>query len=188
MWPESISFLNFIYCDVPGSPCLSKKDESNVRFVPFKIFCLGGYLACLLLGLLSLPERFVGDPVWLARDNIIKVLSPYRSVLSLWVKILFLVSCTHPPFFCYADKEEMERRICRFWTIHNNYGLWTCYIDIIRVLSPCRSVLSLMGQNIVSCFMHAPILLLPWRQLRTLWTTYQWTWVTYLLPVNSHQG
>ena len=26
------------YCDVPGSPCLSKKGESNVRFVPFEIF------------------------------------------------------------------------------------------------------------------------------------------------------
>ncbi len=24
-----------IYCDVPGSPCLSKKFESDVRFVPF---------------------------------------------------------------------------------------------------------------------------------------------------------
>ncbi len=34
------------YCDVPGSPCLSKKGESNVRAVPFKFFYLGGYLAC----------------------------------------------------------------------------------------------------------------------------------------------
>ena len=25
-----------MYCDVPGSPCLSKKGESNVQFVPFK--------------------------------------------------------------------------------------------------------------------------------------------------------
>ena len=24
-----------IYCDAPGSPCLSKKGESNVRFVSF---------------------------------------------------------------------------------------------------------------------------------------------------------
>ncbi len=27
-----------IYCDVPGSPCLSKKGESSVRFVSFQIF------------------------------------------------------------------------------------------------------------------------------------------------------
>ncbi len=25
----------YIYCDMPGSPCLSKKGESNVWFVPF---------------------------------------------------------------------------------------------------------------------------------------------------------
>ncbi len=45
----SESIILITYCDVPGSPCLSKKGESNMRFVPFKIFCLGGYLACLLL-------------------------------------------------------------------------------------------------------------------------------------------
>ncbi len=33
-----------IYCDMPGSPCLSKKGESNVWFVSFKIFCLGSYI------------------------------------------------------------------------------------------------------------------------------------------------
>ncbi len=38
-----------IYCDMPGSPCLSKKGESNMRFVTFKIFCLGRSLApCLV--------------------------------------------------------------------------------------------------------------------------------------------
>ncbi len=40
-----------VYRDVPGSPCLSKKGESNMQFVPFKIFYLGGYLACLLVHL-----------------------------------------------------------------------------------------------------------------------------------------
>ena len=30
-------------------PVLVKKGESNMRFVPFKIFYIGGYLACLLL-------------------------------------------------------------------------------------------------------------------------------------------
>ncbi len=56
---------------MPGSPCLSKKGESNVWFVPFKIFYLGGYLACPPVDgpkdpwpcVLSLPEWFVGDPV-----------------------------------------------------------------------------------------------------------------------------
>ncbi len=28
-------YLNSTYCDVPGSPCLSKKGESNVQFVRF---------------------------------------------------------------------------------------------------------------------------------------------------------
>ncbi len=28
---------------MPGSPCLSKKGESNVWFIPFKFFYLGGY-------------------------------------------------------------------------------------------------------------------------------------------------
>ena len=67
---------------MPGPPCLSKKGESNVRFVPFKIFYLGGYLAYCRSGppvdgpkdsrpcVLSLPERFIGDPTLLARDNI----------------------------------------------------------------------------------------------------------------------
>ncbi len=60
-----------IYCDVPGSPCLSKKGESNVRFVPFKFFYppVDGPKdpwPCLL----SLLERFVGDAASLARDNI----------------------------------------------------------------------------------------------------------------------
>ncbi len=70
---------------MPGSPCLSKKGESSLWFVPFKICYLGGYLACLLLPcrsgqpvngpkdpwprVLSLPEWFVGDPASLARDN-----------------------------------------------------------------------------------------------------------------------
>ena len=36
---------------MPGSPCLSKKKgESNVRFVPFFNFYLGGYCVCLSLG------------------------------------------------------------------------------------------------------------------------------------------
>ena len=37
-----------IYCDVTGSPCLSKKGESDVWFVPWP-------------RVLSLPERFIGD-------------------------------------------------------------------------------------------------------------------------------
>ncbi len=35
------------YFDVPGSPCLSKKGESNVWFVPFKIF-LSRWLSSLI--------------------------------------------------------------------------------------------------------------------------------------------
>ncbi len=64
-----------IYCDVPGSPCLSKKGESNVRFVPFLTLQVGGSPVGLVhLGRagppVSLPGRFVGDPTSLARDNI----------------------------------------------------------------------------------------------------------------------
>ncbi len=62
-----------IYCDVPGSSCLSKNGESNKLFVPFKIFYLGGPPVDGPKDpwplVLSLPERFVGDPVSLARDN-----------------------------------------------------------------------------------------------------------------------
>ena len=32
---QSVHDEVYIYCDVPGSPCLSKKGESNVRFVSF---------------------------------------------------------------------------------------------------------------------------------------------------------
>ena len=52
------------YCDVPGSPCLSKKGQSNVRFVPFKFFYPWPRV-------LSPPERFVGDPASLARGIIL---------------------------------------------------------------------------------------------------------------------
>ncbi len=66
-----------------------------MRFVPFKFFYLGGYLVCSTpqvgsspVGrsgppvdgpkdpwprVLSLPERFVGDPASLARDNIFDI-------------------------------------------------------------------------------------------------------------------
>ncbi len=59
---------------MPGSPCLSKKGESNVRFVPFKKFYLGDYPPVdgpkdPWPRVLSLPERFVGDPASLASDN-----------------------------------------------------------------------------------------------------------------------
>ncbi len=37
-----------IDCDMPGSPCISEKGESSMRFVSFLNFCLGSYLACLL--------------------------------------------------------------------------------------------------------------------------------------------
>ena len=40
---------SYKYCDVPGSPCPSKKGESNVWFVPFTFLYLGDYLVCLLL-------------------------------------------------------------------------------------------------------------------------------------------
>ncbi len=43
-----------VYCDMPGSPCLSKKGESKDPWPR----------------VLSLPERFIGDPASLARDNI----------------------------------------------------------------------------------------------------------------------
>ncbi len=38
-----------------------------MRFVPFKIFYLGGYPWPRVL---SLPKRFVGDPALLVHDNI----------------------------------------------------------------------------------------------------------------------
>ncbi len=49
-----------------------------MRFVSFKKICLGGYLGCPPVDgpkgpwprVFSLPERFVGDPASLARDNI----------------------------------------------------------------------------------------------------------------------
>ena len=46
-----------------------------MRFVPFKIFCLGGYPPVdgpkdPWPRVLSLPEWFVGDPVSLARNTI----------------------------------------------------------------------------------------------------------------------
>ncbi len=55
-------------------------------------FYLGGYLACLLLRsgppvdgpkdswprVLSLPERFVGDPASLARDNMLRIIRPHK--------------------------------------------------------------------------------------------------------------
>ncbi len=51
-----------------------------MRFVSFNFFCLGSYLACPPVDglkdpwprVLSLPERFGGDPASLARDNVCK--------------------------------------------------------------------------------------------------------------------
>ncbi len=51
-----------------------------MRFVPILNLCLGGYLACPPVDgpkdpwprVLSLPERFGGDPASLARDNILQ--------------------------------------------------------------------------------------------------------------------
>ncbi len=50
-----------IYCDVPGSPCLSKS-ESNVLSVSFK--------KKFRLVAAQSPGWFVGDPKLLARNNI----------------------------------------------------------------------------------------------------------------------
>ncbi len=69
-----------IYCDVPGSPCLSKKRRIKCAVRSFKFF-LCRWLSSLSGSpvdgpkdpwprVLSLPERFVGEPVSLARDNI----------------------------------------------------------------------------------------------------------------------
>ena len=42
-----IIYKHIVTCQ--AHPVLVKKGESEMRFVPFKIFHLGGYLACLLL-------------------------------------------------------------------------------------------------------------------------------------------
>ncbi len=57
-------------------PALVKKWNQMCGSFLLKIFCLGGYLACLKdpwPRVLSLPKRFVGDPVSLARDNIMSL-------------------------------------------------------------------------------------------------------------------
>ena len=68
------SHIKYQYCDVPGSPCLSK-NGSNVRSVLFLNFCrqlllsqlwIPGQLSCRCLE----PGSFIGDPTLLARDNI----------------------------------------------------------------------------------------------------------------------
>ena len=59
-------------------PVLVKKANHVCGSFLFKIFCLGP--KDLWPRVLSLPERFVGDPVSLARDNIL-----YR-LDSLWVR------------------------------------------------------------------------------------------------------
>ncbi len=59
-----------VYCDVPGSPCLSKTVESNVRFVPFRSGPPVDGPKDPWHGVLPLPGRFVGDPASLARSNI----------------------------------------------------------------------------------------------------------------------
>ncbi len=70
----------YLYCYVPGSPCLSKKGiKCTVRF--FFKFCIGSYgqnsqircSTCIrprVLSLLGAQGGFVGDPTSLARDNI----------------------------------------------------------------------------------------------------------------------
>ena len=61
-----------IYCDVPGSPCLSKMRVKCT--VPF-FFCertKGSLTPCLAAA--WSPGWFVGDPTPLARDNIVYVL------------------------------------------------------------------------------------------------------------------
>ena len=62
-----------MYCDVPGSPCLSK-NGSNVRSVLFKKkFCrIPGPVSCRCLE----PGWFVGDPTSLARDIILLSFRP----------------------------------------------------------------------------------------------------------------
>ncbi len=64
-----------IYCDVPGSPCLSK---TGPVYGPFflKIFRLA--LSCHCLE----PGSFVGDPTPLARDNILLFDKAYKIILS----------------------------------------------------------------------------------------------------------
>ena len=84
-WTTCTKYPNtppIIYCDVPGSPCLSK-NGSNVRSVLFKIFCrlglvhlwmdqrIPGPVSC---GCLK-PGWFVGDPTSLARDNMMEHIS-----------------------------------------------------------------------------------------------------------------
>ncbi len=65
-------FSRNIYCDVPGSFCLSKKGESDVRFVSFLNFLSGPPVdgpKDPWPRVLLLPERFVGDPASPAHDK-----------------------------------------------------------------------------------------------------------------------
>ncbi len=81
---QNFAMVLHIYCDVTGSPCLSKKGESNMRFVPFKD---------PWPRVLSLPERFVGDPVSQARDNIYTLFLNKESVtFSVGTKLNMLIS------------------------------------------------------------------------------------------------
>ena len=50
--------LDIVTCQ--AHPVLVKKGESNVRFVPFKTFYLGGYLVCLGLVHLWTDQRIPG--------------------------------------------------------------------------------------------------------------------------------
>ena len=67
-------------------------------FVPFKIVYLGGYLACPPVDgpkdpwprVLSLPERFVGDPASLAHDSVIAIRSLFGIPISTSLNLQFL--------------------------------------------------------------------------------------------------
>ncbi len=54
-----------IYCDVRGSPCLSKTSPVYGPFFKYIIFRIPGPMSCCCLE----PGWFVGDPTPLARDN-----------------------------------------------------------------------------------------------------------------------
>ncbi len=66
-----------LYCDVPGSPCLSKKGESSVWFVSFVDGPKDPW-PCVL----SLPECFFGAPASLACDKILLRLARFVHLLN----------------------------------------------------------------------------------------------------------
>ena len=97
----------YIYCDVQGSPCLSKKGESNVRLfnsAGWRLPCRSGPPVdgpkdpwpCVL----SLPERFVGDPASLARDNMMRYYLFSVYMIGWWNSSSYCIR------FSWADNEN----------------------------------------------------------------------------------